>query len=38
MAGAVAMHVKVGDPVKKTLPAFGVLLLCVVILVGRAGY
>jgi hypothetical protein len=38
MAGAVAMHVKVGDPPKKSLPALGVLLLCVVILVGRSGY
>ncbi len=30
MAGAVAMHFKAGDPVKKALPAMSVLALCVV--------
>jgi uncharacterized membrane protein YphA (DoxX/SURF4 family) len=28
MLGAVAMHVKVGDPMKKSLPAFTILVLC----------
>ena len=31
MLGAVAMHVKVKDPVKKSLPAFSLLVLCVVV-------
>jgi uncharacterized membrane protein YphA (DoxX/SURF4 family) len=35
MAGAVAMHVKVGDPFKKSVPALSVLLLCAVIIAGR---
>ena len=32
MLGAVAMHIKVRDPFKKSLPAFTVLLLCLVII------
>ena len=28
MAGAVVMHIKVGDPIKKALPASTILLLC----------
>ncbi len=32
MAGAIAMHVKVSDPLKKYLPALSMLLLCAVIL------
>lgn len=35
MAGAVAMHVKVGDPFKKSVPALSVLLLCAVIIAGH---
>jgi hypothetical protein len=35
MLGAVAMHVKVGDPWKKALPAFLVLLMCTAILLLR---
>lgn len=35
MAGAVAMHIKVGDPLKKSLPAFSVLVLCAVIIAGH---
>jgi hypothetical protein len=31
MMGAIAMHVKVNDPLKKSLPAFTMLVLCVVI-------
>ena len=31
MLGAVVMHFKVRDPVKKSLPAFTLLLLCLVI-------
>lgn len=31
MLGAVAMHVKVGDPIKKSLPAFTLLLLCLIV-------
>lgn len=31
MLGAVAMHVKIADPLQKSLPAAGVALLCVVI-------
>ncbi|MBJ7326859.1 MAG: DoxX family protein [Chthoniobacterales bacterium] len=34
MAGAIAMHVKVSDPLKKYLPALSMLLLCAVILAG----
>ncbi|WP_224483455.1 DoxX family protein [Robertkochia aurantiaca] len=33
MAGAVGMHLKVGDPLKKSLPAFSFLVLSVVIIV-----
>jgi hypothetical protein len=35
MAGAVAMHLKVGDPFKKSLPALSVLVLCAVIIAGH---
>ena len=35
MAGAVAMHIKVGDPLKKSLPALSVLILCAIIIAGR---
>ena len=35
MAGAVAMHLKVGDPFKKSVPALSVLALCAVIIAGR---
>lgn len=35
MAGAIAMHVKVGDPLKKSLPALAVLVLCAIIIAGR---
>ena len=35
MAGALAMHIKVGDPVKKSLPAFSVLVLCLAIIAGH---
>jgi len=35
MAGAVAMHLKVGDPFKKSLPALSVLVLCAIIIAGR---
>jgi uncharacterized membrane protein YphA (DoxX/SURF4 family) len=31
MLGAIAMHVKVGDPIKKALPATSLLLLCLFI-------
>jgi uncharacterized membrane protein YphA (DoxX/SURF4 family) len=31
MLGAIAMHVKVGDPIKKALPATSMLLLCLFI-------
>ena len=34
MLGALAMHVKVKDPVKKFLPAFSVLLMCLLIIFG----
>lgn len=34
MAGAVAMHLKVGDPLKKSLPALSVLILCAIIIAG----
>ncbi|MEY4168441.1 MAG: DoxX family protein [Blastocatellia bacterium] len=30
MLGAIAMHLKVGDPLKKSLPALSLLLLCLV--------
>ena len=35
MAGAVAMHLKVGDPFKKSLPALTVLILSALIIYGR---
>ena len=35
MAGALAMHLKVGDPFKKSLPALSVLLLSAIIIAGR---
>lgn len=31
MLAAVIMHIKVKDPVKKALPAFGVLVMCAII-------
>ena len=31
MLGAVAMHFKVGDPLKKSLPGFAVLVLCLLV-------
>lgn len=31
MLGAVVMHFKVGDPVRKSVPAFTVLVLCAII-------
>jgi uncharacterized membrane protein YphA (DoxX/SURF4 family) len=33
MLGAVSMHVKVKDPLKKALPALGMLVLCVIVAV-----
>ena len=35
MAGALGMHIKVGDPLKKSLPAFSVLVLCLAIIAGH---
>jgi hypothetical protein len=35
MLGAVAMHVKVRDPFKKSVPALAVLVLCVIIMAGH---
>jgi hypothetical protein len=35
MTGAVAMHVKVGDPFKKSLPALSVLILSGIIIAGH---
>lgn len=35
MAGAVGMHLKVGDPIKKSVPALSVLILCAIIIAGR---
>ena len=35
MAGAVAMHLKVGDPIKKSVPALSVLILCAIIIAGH---
>jgi len=32
MAGAVTMHLKVRDPLKKSLPALSLLLLCVMVI------
>lgn len=37
MIGALAMHVKVKDPIKKSIPAASVLALCVFILAGSMG-
>ena len=37
MLGALAMHVKVHDPLKKSLPALGMLALAVVIVWGSLG-
>ena len=34
MLGALAMHVKIGDPISKSVPAFIVLGLCVAIYLG----
>ena len=34
MLGALAMHVKVKDPIKKSVPAAAVLALCVLIIAG----
>jgi uncharacterized membrane protein YphA (DoxX/SURF4 family) len=34
MLGAVAMHVKVKDPLQKSLPALGMLALCLLIAIG----
>lgn len=31
MLGAVSMHIKVKDPVKKALPAFSLLVLCLIV-------
>jgi hypothetical protein len=35
MIGPLAMHFKVGDPFKKSLPATSVLVLCVIIIAGH---
>lgn len=35
MAGALFMHAKVGDPLKKILPALGVDIACTIIIVGH---
>ena len=35
MAGAVGMHLKAGDPSKKSMPAFSVLVLCAIIIAGH---
>ena len=35
MVGAAAMHFKVGDPFKKSMPALSVLVLCVIIIAGH---
>lgn len=34
MAGAVAMHLKVGDPPRKALPALAMLVLCLLVVIG----
>ena len=34
MLGALSMHLKIGDPVKKSLPAFAMLLLSATVLFG----
>ncbi len=33
MLAAIAMHIKIGDPLKKSLPAIGVLIMTVAIFV-----
>jgi len=35
MLGAVAMHIKVRDPFKKSVPALSLLILCAIILAGH---
>lgn len=35
MAGALAMHIKVGDPLKKSLPALSLLVLSAIMIAGR---
>jgi len=35
MLGALAMHIKVNDPIKKSLPAFSILLLLMFILLNN---
>lgn len=35
MAGALAMHLKVGDPFKKSVPALSLLILCAIIIAGH---
>ena len=35
MSGAVAMHFKVGDPIKKSVPALSVLVLSAIIIAGH---
>jgi hypothetical protein len=37
MVGAVAMHVKVKDPLKKSLPAFTMLVLCLIVVSSQLG-
>ena len=34
MLGAVAMHAKVSDPLRKSLPALSMLALCLIVIVG----
>ena len=34
MAGAVAIHIKVKDPLQRALPALGMLALCVLVELG----
>jgi len=34
MAGAVAIHIKVKDPLQRALPALGMLALCVLVALG----
>jgi len=34
MLGALAMHLKVGDPIKKSMPALSVLILSLIICIG----
>jgi hypothetical protein len=35
MVGALGMHLKVKDPIKKSIPAFSVLLMCLIIIASR---